>query len=238
MAGKAVNTGIRLLGGGLLLVVASAAFGQVYKWVDDKGRVHYGERPPPTVKATTVKQQQPSRGVAPDANVVIEKSAVKYYDVRGRTAHELHTSMVENGPFNEIVKQRVYAEIAWDYKWKFDHDERDDGKCRITKFSVTLVTTITMPQWVDSDSAPPEMQALWPSVVAKIRKHEDGHKAIGVEAANVMARRFGALPVYESCDALAAAIRSEGERVVAEYRIAQSAFDRTEALQDSPFKAD
>ena len=222
----------------MLLVVASAAFGQVYKWVDDKGRVHYGERPPPAVKATTIKYQ--SRGVAPapDANVVVEPSGIKQYQVRGRTPHELHASMMENGPFNEIVMRRVYAEIAWDYKWKFDYDERDDGKCRIAKFSVTLVTTITMPQWVDSESAPPEMRALWPSVVAKIRRHEDGHKAIGVEGANVMARRFAALPVHESCDALSAAIQREGDRVVSEYTIAQSAFDRTEALKDSPFKSD
>ena len=26
----------------------------------------------------------------------------------------------------EGVKRRVYAEIAWDYKWNFDYDERDD----------------------------------------------------------------------------------------------------------------
>jgi hypothetical protein len=37
------------------LVVPAAA--QVYKWVDEKGTTHYGERPPPGIKAREVEQQ-------------------------------------------------------------------------------------------------------------------------------------------------------------------------------------
>jgi predicted secreted Zn-dependent protease len=221
--------------GGLLLAWTAGAAAQVYKWVDENGRVHYGERPPPAVKSTSLRQQ--SRGAAPEANVVIEDSAIEYYPIRGRTPYELHVSMMTNGPFNRIVNRRVYAEIAWNYRWKFDYAQ-DKGRCRIGKFSVTLVTTITMPRWMDEADAPAETRALWPSVVAKIRTHEDGHKAIGVEGANVLARRLGALSSYDTCAALGAAIRSEGERLVGEYAISQNAFDRAEALKDSPFKKD
>ena len=39
----------------LMLCVSSGAAAQVYRWVDDKGRVHYSnEAPPPGVKAITV----------------------------------------------------------------------------------------------------------------------------------------------------------------------------------------
>jgi hypothetical protein len=39
----------------LMLCMASGAAAQVYRWVDDKGRVHYSnEPPPPGVKAITV----------------------------------------------------------------------------------------------------------------------------------------------------------------------------------------
>ena len=34
--------------GASLLVVATGASAQVYKWVDDKGQTHYGQQPPPT----------------------------------------------------------------------------------------------------------------------------------------------------------------------------------------------
>ena len=38
---------------GLLPLIAYA---QIYKWVDEKGRVHYGEKPPPGAKSSTVRQ--------------------------------------------------------------------------------------------------------------------------------------------------------------------------------------
>jgi hypothetical protein len=40
----------------LLLALASpVAWAQVYKWVDENGRVHYGEKPPPGAKSSAVK---------------------------------------------------------------------------------------------------------------------------------------------------------------------------------------
>jgi hypothetical protein len=36
----------------LLALLAFGASAQVYKWVDDKGQVHYGEQPPPEAKTT------------------------------------------------------------------------------------------------------------------------------------------------------------------------------------------
>jgi hypothetical protein len=45
------------------LVVPAAA--QVYKWVDEKGTTHYGERPPQGRKAQEVEQHLPNPGPAP-----------------------------------------------------------------------------------------------------------------------------------------------------------------------------
>jgi hypothetical protein len=41
----------------------AASGAEVYRWVDDQGKVHYGERPPPDVKdASRVKVQPPATG--------------------------------------------------------------------------------------------------------------------------------------------------------------------------------
>lgn len=218
---------------GLTLAMAAGAAAQVYKWTDADGRVHYGPRPPANVKSTALNAQA-SRSANPEANVEIEESTIQHYPVYGRTPLELHMSMMQNGPFNEIVQRRVYAEIHWRFNWKFDI-AADAGRCRIDKFVVKLVTTITMPQWMNADGADAETRALWPGVVRKIRQHEDGHKAIGVEGANVLARRLRALPAYDNCQALNQAISAEGARVYGEYALANAAFDRTEALKGSPF---
>lgn len=108
----------------------------------------------------------------------------------------------------------LHAEIHWRITWKFDYID-EPGKCRLNKFTITMPTTITMPKWMDAEGAPAETLALWPSVLSKIRRHEDGHKAIGMEGANVLARRL---------------------KSVGEYSLANRAFDRSEALKGSPFK--
>jgi len=224
----------KLPSGLLLLCLVADAGAQVYKWVDDKGRVQYGAHPPPAAKTQQVRIER-FHGANPAAGVEVPESAIKYYPVYGNSPQTLHASMMQNGPFNQIVQKRVYAEIHWEIKWKFDY-KREPGKCRIERFVVTLVTEITMPRWMDADQAPAEMRSLWPRVVGKIRTHEDGHKAIGLEGANVLARRLQSLPAYEDCGALNREIKREGERIVSEYAQANRAFDRTEALKDSPFR--
>jgi predicted secreted Zn-dependent protease len=224
----------KLSGGLLLLLLAASAAAQVYKWTDENGRVHYGERPPPAAKSSTLRTQS-SHSANPESGVEIPPSAIKFYPVYGNSPQTLHNSMKANGPFNEIVQKTVYAEIEWRIQWKFEY-VREPGRCRIGRFVVMLPTTITMPQWMDEDKAPPEMRALWPRVLARIRTHEDGHKAIGAEGANVLARRLKSLPAYGDCAALNAEIRREGERIISEYTTANMAFDRTEALKDSPFR--
>jgi hypothetical protein len=45
----------RCLAALLLALAIPAAWAQVFKWVDENGRVHYGEKPPPGAKANAVK---------------------------------------------------------------------------------------------------------------------------------------------------------------------------------------
>ena len=216
------------------IALAGTAVAQVYKWVDAEGRVHYGPQPPPGMKARPL-SFQPSHAANPDSNVEVPESEIIYYPVRGRTPLELHLSMKQNGPFNDIVQQRVYAEIHWRIVWKLDYLS-EPGKCRLNRIALSVPTIITMPKWIDAEGAPAETQALWPTVLAKIRQHEDGHKAIGIEGANVLARRLRSLPSYPTCQELNSVIRSEGDRIVGEYHLANRAFDRADALKGSPFQ--
>ena len=225
---------MRVLGGLLGICLAANAIAEVYKWVDQSGRVHYEAAPPPDAKATLLNIHR-SHSANPASEVEVQESTIQYYPVYGNTPYALHTSMLQNGPFNEIVQQHVYAEIHWEFKWKSDYTS-ESHKCRINRFNITLVTAITMPQWMDSEKAPAALQSLWPSVVSKIRTHENGHKAIGIEGANVLARRLRSLPVFDDCAALTREVNREGERIFNEYALANRAFDRTEALKDSPFK--
>ena len=54
----------------IVVVAAVAAHAQVFKWVDEKGRTHYGEKPPEGTKATEVAKpvppSDPGRASTPD----------------------------------------------------------------------------------------------------------------------------------------------------------------------------
>jgi Domain of unknown function (DUF4124) len=49
----------------VLAVIAFGASAQVYKWVDEKGQVHYGEQPPPEAKTTTINVPPPGPTAPP-----------------------------------------------------------------------------------------------------------------------------------------------------------------------------
>ena len=49
----------------LLWTLVVPAIAQVYKWVDEKGVTHYGERPPQDKKAQEVEQRLANPGTAP-----------------------------------------------------------------------------------------------------------------------------------------------------------------------------
>lgn len=50
-----------------LLLATSPAWAQVYKWVDEQGRTHYGEKPPAN-KGAPVNLRDPTGGPRPEAN--------------------------------------------------------------------------------------------------------------------------------------------------------------------------
>jgi hypothetical protein len=59
------ETRVRALGLAILAALALPAAAQIYKWVDEKGRTHYGEKPPEGVKAVEMGAAPPSSGSNP-----------------------------------------------------------------------------------------------------------------------------------------------------------------------------
>ena len=63
---------MRLLLGCLVLLFAVSAAGQVYRWTDEKGRVVYGNEPPPGAKSSTVQNRINSYSGPPE----VQRAAV------------------------------------------------------------------------------------------------------------------------------------------------------------------
>ena len=84
-----------------LLLVVAPAWAQIYKWVDEKGRVQYGEKPPAGAKAAPLRgEASPSPG-QPRAPVDLsrQEEAFKERQIRqrqeeDREAHEAQANQV------------------------------------------------------------------------------------------------------------------------------------------------
>jgi hypothetical protein len=114
----------------LLPLVASA---QIYKWVDEKGRVQYGEQPPPGVKPAPMRQEAMPGAPKPPAKDDLKKQEmdVKRQQLEEEQAREKATvdaavrrrdcalarTRLEQferhpRPFREVGGQRVYYTAA------------------------------------------------------------------------------------------------------------------------------
>lgn len=69
----------RHIAAAVLMLAAAAAHAEVYKWTDDKGRVHYGDKPPASTPAGTKKAVELD---------IPEPSAADRQDAADRAARE------------------------------------------------------------------------------------------------------------------------------------------------------
>lgn len=62
----------------ILLFFPMIAHAQIYKWVDDKGRVQYGERPPAGVTASPLRQEAMPGGATPPAKDELKQQELDF----------------------------------------------------------------------------------------------------------------------------------------------------------------
>lgn len=68
----------------LLLMTTAAGAAEVHRWVDSKGRVHYGDRPPPDVKTRKVEVKTPEPVAETTVDAALESGARDGSDPQAR----------------------------------------------------------------------------------------------------------------------------------------------------------
>lgn len=102
----------------ILAAAAAPALGQVFKWVDERGVTHYGERPPQGGKASEVPDKLGSPGgTSPRPNspgdsrsapAPVEKTA----EARRREQCDQQRELLERLVQNQLSERRVQPENA------------------------------------------------------------------------------------------------------------------------------
>jgi len=210
----------------LLAAASLAAAGEVHRWKDADGRVHYGDKPPAGVAAKPVAVPASGPAAKPNPEVTVAESVIRHYDIAGNSVAELNMGVQRAGPVSAATGARVWGVCTWKVTWSYATGGAP-GKCVLTRLSVKLDAVIDLPRWTNRGAGPPALQAEWDRFIVALRQHEDGHKDNGVRAANDLANRLRALPPEKDCAVLDAKVRALGERVIDQHRLADQAYDRS-----------
>lgn len=109
----------------VIAALAGGAFAQQYKWVDENGRVRYGDVPPPGVKATALKPPPPGAATpAPDAKNDVAKPLAPEQGFRKRQ-EELQREREEHAKAEQDAQiKRENCQRAQDMLRTFESGQR------------------------------------------------------------------------------------------------------------------
>ncbi len=72
----------------LFFLVTPLAWAQIHKWTDERGRLQYGEKPPPGVKSSPVKPAAPAASAAKPADPAAQEREFRQRQMQRRETEE------------------------------------------------------------------------------------------------------------------------------------------------------
>ncbi len=154
----------------------------------------------------------------PGLTVTAEESP---YEVFGTTAAEIRQSIDDRGPIEDGRRWSGYTH--WQIDWSYRYGMRS-GSCEIVHVEVAYSSRVVLPDWRASSGTPTSLRRDWERYLSALRTHEEGHVAIGAEAAREVLARIGSLTA-PSCSGMSERANRVGNRTLDEYRGMQRAYD-------------
>lgn len=138
------------------------------------------------------------------------------YPVSGLTSHDLKEQMKKAGPGVES-KVGGDARTKWEVTWRYGFAQVSGG-CRINHVATSVHVTYIMPRWTNSGNGSPELRERWEKFLKALRKHEDGHKDHGVQAAQEIETEIAGLRPMRSCSEVERVANSTAKGIIEKYK--------------------
>lgn len=148
-----------------------------------------------------------------------------YYTVTGSTAEDLWTDVMTKSPVEHNGKKHV-AYTRWQVNWQFWWHNHGSA-CEINKVKTRLDITYTLPRLEPASTMPDTVTARWEDYYAALFEHEQGHKDLGVQAANEVENRILAMGPRDSCAQLELDANTIGKQVIDRYSLIEKEYDRS-----------
>lgn len=148
---------------------------------------------------------------------------IDYRDISGRTRAALIASL-DRGAVGEPGDERYYANTHWELRWSF-RIASTGGDCHVTSASTDLTVNMSLPRWNPPANAARDLVERWNRFSTALRKHEDGHRDIAIDAAHELASRVTNTPPASDCRKLKQSVSRRAKSVLDEYRGKERRYD-------------
>ncbi|OLD04188.1 MAG: hypothetical protein AUI99_03410 [Gemmatimonadetes bacterium 13_1_40CM_3_69_22] len=149
------------------------------------------------------------------------ESHEQYYDIEGSTTGALREQMHRLGPRDGDAARDALT--VWTIDWTYAEARTADG-CGLRDVKVTLTLSTTLPRWVPAAGTPAHVVDSWKTYFQHVRQHEAGHRAIAEQNARDLLAALSSMRAATCQQVMDAASRT-GERIVAEGRAKNRAYD-------------
>lgn len=151
---------------------------------------------------------------------------IGYYQVSGTTEQKIERQLSLRGP-HIPGKGRALAAARISMEQRVQVAETATW-CRVADAQIRIRADVTLPQWKQRASAPPELGRKWDNFAEYAEAHERVHVRIAEQYAAELERKLEAIPTQSDCKTVSKIVSIISKDVVSEMNKAQDKFDADE----------
>lgn len=137
------------------------------------------------------------------------------YEVHGATAWEIRKAM--NEARRALHNQEYDAATEWHVRWTYE-TSRSRKLYRLASVETKTEIIVTLPKWVPPKEPSKRLVEKWTAYEEALKRHEQGHKEVALEAAAEIRRRVKEIEPRPTRKELADAVFDVASKVLVEYR--------------------
>ncbi|OSM06923.1 hypothetical protein MAIT1_00193 [Magnetofaba australis IT-1] len=165
------------------------------------------------------------RPMAAAAEVTYDEQ-IHFYAVQGVTPEQIQQSL--SAKRRAVTGDDNDAITKWQAHWHYKDDGgAKDGRCRITRVDIDYRATITMPQWVNAQSASEQTQQMWRRFFDALMRHELNHVRLGRIATQAMHKKLLELPPASDCAELKRQVNATAKAFIDKTNQVSDRYDAT-----------
>jgi predicted secreted Zn-dependent protease len=163
--------------------------------------------------------------VTPAVGEPLVRVHTSYYYIDGTSAAVLAAQLDQKGPVGSDGHHYA-GKTRWDIQWRFRH-EQQGTRCVMKDVAVAVGIAQTLPKWRGESRGAGGLKALWSKFTDALQRHEDAHKAHGMNAGKEIEAAVLAVKPASNCEDLEMAGNTAAQAIVTKYQGLDEEYDRT-----------